>query len=939
MATIYISSTYDDLIPFRRMVFDSLVSLGHRVLAMEHYLAADDRPLDRCLRDVASCDVYVGVFAWRYGFVPQHENANGSSITELEYRHARALNRPVLIFLLHEDAPWVRRWQDSVTGENGRSIENFRKELQDNHVVSFFNNDEQLARLVSAAVTQWDQSRARLQSELPSDTAGGSTVVPDSYLEWVKRACGSVELLGLRLKHGQSVRIGSVYVPLHVTAGITGPGVAYQTGLLDLVSQRSVYVSGNAGAGKSTFCRWLAWLLATGSMPNRSSGSVGEDFPEPLRGKLPLLIKVRDFHQSLPPTRDITAHMFEAGVSSWLAQRKPGGLEWPAVKHSLKAGNTVMMFDGIDEAPPAARERLIKGLGECAPLWMHTGNRIVATSRPYGVPEEAVRQLGLPHLSVGILSDQMQRLLISRWFEILADDPENGRTAANGLIEDLQERVWLRPLAENPLLLTSICIVYGQGRRLPEDKYELYDRIVDTVLHNRFDAGLVPSVRNNLAVVAHGMHVGSDTERRDMPVAQTNVKEIDRMLDAYQQARVWTEEGFKRVADSRDQLLSDSGLLQPVEHRGASFSHLSFQEFLSAERFADLDRERIGDVFREHGGKPEWRNTLTFLFGAQLANNVSPRRAVEVILGVLDHFVETGDVVRALLAADCVEILRGRKVNLEDEPLRRMRQACLAGMRGSRRASERCGLGEALARVGDHRFRHDLWWLPKDDLLGFVEVPALPALYMARFPVTVAQFRAFVEDRTAHAERSLEDPTAIRGLSNHPVVRISPAEAIAYCRWLTTKLQATEWSSALQERMKSAGHWEVRLPLEAEWRAAAGGSDNRKFPWGTERDPARFNGEQSGIGATSSVGCFPNGVNALGIEELSGNVWEWARRSVPAVSRLPSGRRGRAIERCVGRGSSYQLGDGSLASSLVPEPEAPLSSFGFRVVLALRSKA
>src|SRR4029434_5464649 len=101
-------------------------------------------------------------------------------------------------------------------------------------------------------------------------------------------------------------------------------------------------------------------------------------------------------------------------------------------------------------------------------------HRVLWTRPRDECPGEACPQLDLPHLSVGALSDQMQQLLISRWFEILADDSESGRTTANGLLEHIHERGWLRPQAENPLLLTSICIVYGQGRRLPEDRYELY---------------------------------------------------------------------------------------------------------------------------------------------------------------------------------------------------------------------------------------------------------------------------------------------------------------------------------------------------------------------------------------------------------------------------------------------------------------------------------
>ena len=120
MATIYLSSTYADLVAYRRLVIDALLGLGHRVLAMELYQAADDRPVDRCLRDVEASEIYVGILAWRYGHVPALDNPAQSSITELEYLHARSLNKPALLFLLHEDEPWPRRWMDPAdTGRSG----------------------------------------------------------------------------------------------------------------------------------------------------------------------------------------------------------------------------------------------------------------------------------------------------------------------------------------------------------------------------------------------------------------------------------------------------------------------------------------------------------------------------------------------------------------------------------------------------------------------------------------------------------------------------------------------------------------------------------------------------------------------------------------------------------------------------------------------------
>ena len=130
---------------------------------------------------------------------------------------------------------------------------------------------------------------------------------------------------------------------------------------------------------------WHGYSLSERCPNDWTRNGNDETFPEPLRGKLPILVKVRDFHQALPSSRDITAYMFESSLNSWLKQRKPGGLEWGAAKHQVEQGNTALIFEtGIDEAPPAAREVFVKGLGECAPLWMQSGNRILVTSRPYG---------------------------------------------------------------------------------------------------------------------------------------------------------------------------------------------------------------------------------------------------------------------------------------------------------------------------------------------------------------------------------------------------------------------------------------------------------------------------------------------------------------------------------------------------------------------------
>ena len=152
---VYVSSTYEDLKAHRRAVYAQLRKLRLDALAMEDYVAGERRPLARCLGDVETADVYVGIFAWRYGHVPKADNPERRSITELEYRKAIDLNKEVLIFVLHEDAPWrvsLMDWHPGA-GEDERRIWLLREELCERHSVGFFSSPGELASEVSAALS------------------------------------------------------------------------------------------------------------------------------------------------------------------------------------------------------------------------------------------------------------------------------------------------------------------------------------------------------------------------------------------------------------------------------------------------------------------------------------------------------------------------------------------------------------------------------------------------------------------------------------------------------------------------------------------------------------------------------------------------------------------------------------------------------------------
>ena len=108
MAKFYVSCTTKDLGEGRRKVCNILRSAGHDVVSMDIYTSESRPSLVKCREDVEKCDVYLGIFALRYGWRPPNKEAPGDNplgraITELEYLHAKARGKDRLIFILDEE--------------------------------------------------------------------------------------------------------------------------------------------------------------------------------------------------------------------------------------------------------------------------------------------------------------------------------------------------------------------------------------------------------------------------------------------------------------------------------------------------------------------------------------------------------------------------------------------------------------------------------------------------------------------------------------------------------------------------------------------------------------------------------------------------------------------------------------------------------------------
>ncbi len=145
-----------------------------------------------------------------------------------------------------------------------------------------------------------------------------------------------------------------------------------------------------------------------------------------------------------------------------------------------------------------------------------------------------------------------------------------------------------------------------------------------------------------------------------------------------------------------------------------------------------------------------------------------------------------------------------------------------------------------------------------------VTLVTIGCFYMARFPITNEQYERF--------DPQHRNKRAAWANDTHPVIHVSSLEAEKFCQWLSQK-----------EGRK------YRLPTEAEWEYAARGLEDRTYPWGEELDqnfyanfadvntsfPWRDDTIDDGFAETAPVGSFPRGSSPFGIEDMSGNVFEW----------------------------------------------------------------
>lgn len=151
---VFISSTYKDLIDYRAAAIRAVEGTNYQAVKMEVFGARAEEPLDACLNEIENSDLFIGIYAHRYGHVPDGVDI---SITEMEYDYAKKQGKRIYCFVVDEEnQPWLPKW---IEGEPGKSkLATFKAKIGNStsgHICDSFTTPDDIRAKVANALSHF----------------------------------------------------------------------------------------------------------------------------------------------------------------------------------------------------------------------------------------------------------------------------------------------------------------------------------------------------------------------------------------------------------------------------------------------------------------------------------------------------------------------------------------------------------------------------------------------------------------------------------------------------------------------------------------------------------------------------------------------------------------------------------------------------------------
>ena len=404
--------------------------------------------------------------------------------------------------------------------------------------------------------------------------------------------------------------------------------------LLHQVASKKAVLLGAPGSGKTTLLSYFAVMLARGHSINETLGlDENTDW-------LPIIIRMRDFGRY----SDISLldYIKKSTEESLCVAELPAGF----FEYWLTDGRALILIDGLDEIANSAKRSQVSQMIDNF-LHQYNQNHAIITSRPAGYRRDFFRTDEFPHFQLEEFDDEKIETFIQNWYNSRVPDPVEADRRKESIKKALDDNERIKLLARNPLLLTIISLIHRYRAVLPKERYQLYDRAVDTLLtawdankelrnHETLEYLKLDDLRRLMEQLAYWIHTqGNQAEKEGGTLIDKDelMEQLSREIKRLKRVELYQarEEAGRFIDFIRER----TGLLNEQGIDYYAFVHKTFQEYLCAQDIHyraddEEDFDIILNPIREHLHDSHWREALLLLIAQQ-----KPKKAAKAIREIL----------------------------------------------------------------------------------------------------------------------------------------------------------------------------------------------------------------------------------------------------------------------------------------------------------------
>jgi hypothetical protein len=352
--------------------------------------------------------------------------------------------------------------------------------------------------------------------------------------------------------------------------------------------QQYLMVLGQPGAGKSTFLRRMG-LEALKS----KKGAYQHEC-------IPVFLELKRFNTGeINLEKAITEELKNCGFP------KPED----STKKLLEKGKLLILLDGLDEVPTNQLDAAITQIQDFVD--QHNQNRFIASCRTAAYRSSFQRFVDV--VMADFDDDQIQQF-ITNWFQSESDKRVGMAQKCWELLQQ-SEYAATKELAQTPLLLTLLCLVFDDSQAFPKNRASLYKEALDVLLKKWAAEKRIQRdpIYKDLSVALEEMMLAE--------IAHSNFVE-DRLFfsqrEVVEQIRTFLADNLNAPQHLDGEVILEAiqiqqGILVERAKNVLSFSHLTIQEYLTAQHIAD--NNLIEQLVTEHLIDQRWKEVFVLVAG------------------------------------------------------------------------------------------------------------------------------------------------------------------------------------------------------------------------------------------------------------------------------------------------------------------------------------